>query len=797
MVRKVMILSSVHRYDDSRIFHKQAVSLARAGFRVELHAVADFDERMENGVRIVGLPSHRSRLRRLWAGWRLFRRALRSKADVYHFHDPELLPWGLLLQWITRRPVVYDVHEDLPKQVYTKPWIPPRLRGAVSRVVHFVEKGMARRLSAVITATESIGEQFSRVQKRVVIKNYPLPMPEVDGTEREGSNRILYVGGISYLRGYREMIAMMDHIPPELGAELHLIGPLQYIDEEDRDPERLKEKGIHLHGVVPFREIPEWLAKGKVGLVCLHPVDNYREALPIKMFEYMAAGLPVVATDFPLWRRILEESGCGVTVDPLNPADMAEKVTALLKDDPMRQRMGKNGRRAFLEKYNWRAEETKLLDLYRELTEERGNSMERKPFKIWIANHYAVPPNIEGITRHFELAREWVTKEHAEVTLWLSRFLHPRRSFITEDEMRQIERVPGLDLNWLWSFPHRRNDIWRIINMISFSALFFLAGLFRKKPDVLVASSPHLLTALAGWLLARLKGCSFVLEVRDLWPDSLLHMGRLNNSVVIRLLRWLESFLYNHSDRIVVLTEYQRKFITAKGIDPDRITLIPNGVMVGSWKPDPAKRKEIRRQWGITEEQFVAIYTGAHGPANALEVVVKAGVHLESGISIVLMGDGPEKEKLIRLKEELGLDHVHLMPPVPKQEVYDYIYAADCSIISLADNEIFRGARSNKLYDYMFVGLPIVTTVDGELREIIEENGVGLFAGAENPEGLARAIARIRQMAPEERARIAQRGMDYIQREGNRKVLAHRYFRLLKQLWDRERFVDSSIPERR
>src|SRR5690606_10003174 len=167
-----------------------------------------------------------------------------------------------------------------------------------------------------------------------------------------------------------EMIAMMDHIPPELGAELHLIGPLQYIDEEDRDPERLKEKGIHLHGVVPFREIPEWLAKGKVGLVCLHPVDNYREALPIKMFEYMAAGLPVVATDFPLWRRILEESGCGVTVDPLNPADMAEKVTALLKDDPMRQRMGKNGRRAFLEKYNWRAEETKLLDLYRELTEE-------------------------------------------------------------------------------------------------------------------------------------------------------------------------------------------------------------------------------------------------------------------------------------------------------------------------------------------------------------------------------------------------------------------------------------------
>ena len=797
MVRKVMIFSSVHRYDDSRIFHKQAVSLARAGFRVELHAVADFDERMDQGIHIVGLPPHRSRLRRVLAGWRLFRRALRSKADMYHFHDPELLPWGLLIKWLTRRPVVYDAHEDLPKQIHTKPWIPPQLRPVVSRAVHRIEKGIARRLSAVIAATDAIGEQFAGAQKVAVIKNYPLSMPEIDGAEREGKNRILYVGGISYLRGYREMIAMMDHLPPELEAELHLIGPLQYIDGRDRDTDRLQRKGVYLHGTVPFREVPGWLARGKVGLVCLHPVENYRDALPIKMFEYMAAGIPVVATDFPLWRKILEENQCGVTVNPLNPAEMAEKVAALLKDEKLRRRMGENGRRAHLEKYNWKAEEAKLLDLYGELTRERGKSMEQKPIKIWVANHYAVPPNIEGITRHYELAAEWVTKEQAEVTLWLSRFLHPRRSFITEEEMRRVKRIPGLTLEWLWSFPHRRNDIRRIINMISFSVLFFLTGLFRKKPDVLVASSPHLLTGLAGWLLARLKGCPFVLEVRDLWPDSLIHMGRMNNSTLIRLLRWLESFLYDHSDRIVVLTEYQRKFILSKGIDPDRVTLIPNGVMVGSWKPSPARREEIRRKWGVPRDQFVAIYTGAHGPANALDVVVKAGVHLEPGISIILIGDGPEKENLIRLKEEMGLDNVHLMDPVPKQEIYDYIHAADCSIISLADNVIFRGARSNKLYDYMFVGLPIVTTVDGELREIIEENGVGLFSGAEDPEGLAKAIARIRNLAPDERKRIAKKGMDYVRREGNRIVLAHRYYLLLQKLWEQKRVVDSTIPEQR
>ncbi|MFC4077401.1 glycosyltransferase family 4 protein [Salinithrix halophila] len=364
----VMIMSSVHGYNDSRIFHKQAVSLVKAGYRVELHALADFDEREIDGVRVVGLPAPKNRAARLLGGWKLFRRALKSGADRFHFHDPELLPWGMLLRWWTKSPVIYDAHEDLPKQIGTKPWIPRRLRQPLSRLADTAEKGMARCLSAVVTATEPIAENFSSVRRTVTVKNYPLPFPPAERAGEDGKNRILYVGGVSYLRGYKEMIAMMAHLPQELKAELHVIGPLQHIQPEDRNEAELQAKRIYLHGRIPFEEVGPWLARGKVGLVCLHPVENYRESLPIKLFEYMAAGLPVVATDFPLWREIIEKSGAGFTVDPLDPREMAAKVEQILTNPSLQKKMGKNGQIAHMDVYNWHVEEKKLIELYQELS---------------------------------------------------------------------------------------------------------------------------------------------------------------------------------------------------------------------------------------------------------------------------------------------------------------------------------------------------------------------------------------------------------------------------------------------
>ncbi|MGA8942236.1 MAG: glycosyltransferase family 4 protein [Thermoactinomyces sp.] len=366
MSAKVMIFSSVHPYDDSRIFHKQAKSLAQNGYRVELHAVADFAEKVENGVKIVGVRRVDKKWKRLLVGFELYRRALKSGADLFHFHDPELLPWGVLLAWRTGCPVIYDSHEDLPRQIQTKPWIPGKLRSPLSKCVQVVEKGLARQLAAVITATESIRKQFQKVKRVEVIKNYPLRMPQID-RENDGITRILYVGGVSYLRGYREMIQMMDYLPESLKAELHIIGPLQHIAKEDQDRSELERKRIYLHGRIPFIEVQKWLAKGKVGLVCLHPIENYRESLPIKMFEYMAAGLPLVATDFPLWKEIVESSNCGFVADALDPKDMAQKVEQIAMDEDLWKQMSANARKAHEERYNWDVEKTKLLSLYQEL----------------------------------------------------------------------------------------------------------------------------------------------------------------------------------------------------------------------------------------------------------------------------------------------------------------------------------------------------------------------------------------------------------------------------------------------
>jgi glycosyltransferase involved in cell wall biosynthesis len=411
-----------------------------------------------------------------------------------------------------------------------------------------------------------------------------------------------------------------------------------------------------------------------------------------------------------------------------------------------------------------------------------------KRFKIWLANHYAVPPNIAGITRHFELAREWAKEEDAEVTLFMSKFLHPRRTFITPEEKAEIGRVDGLKLAWLWSFPHKVNDFRRIINMISFAFVFFFATLFRRRPDVFIASSPHLFLAYAGLVVSRIKRIPFVFEVRDLWPDSLVKMGGVNNGIVLKALTWMENQLYKKSNKIIVLAEHQRQYIANRGISIKKIELIPNGVVVGSWQPDETKRKEYRAKLGVSESDYVAIYTGAHGPANALEYVVQAGQYLpQEGYSIVLIGDGPNKERLQKKVAELELKNVHLKDPVPKTEIFDYTNAADFGIISLADNEVFRGARPNKLFDYAFLGKPIITTVDGEVRQIVEENKVGVFSGAENPKGLAEAIVELSSYSDEQLAEIKKNGRSFIDREGDRQKLAKKFYGILQDVVTKKR----------
>ena len=366
---KVVHLTTVHPPFDTRIFHKEAKTLAQAGYEVVLIAQHERNE-VVDGVKIIALPRPRNRFVRIFGlTWRAFCLALRESAEVYHFHDPELLPIGVLLKLFTGAKVIYDVHEDVPQQILTKYWIPAPLRRPVAAVFNAVEKLLAWAVDAVVVATEGIAEKFARF-KPVVVHNYPhLEMlPNLSTRRREGGEKVLvYVGGISKLRGAIEMVRALEYLNPAWDIRLDLVGKLEPPELEGELQALPGYRRVRFLGWMQPENVYAHLAKADIGLVCLHPVPRFMVAWPVKLFEYMAAGLPVVASNFPLWKEIVEGNRCGITVDPLDPKAIAQAIEYLLTHPEEARQMGENGRRVVEEKYNWDREGAKLLKLYEEL----------------------------------------------------------------------------------------------------------------------------------------------------------------------------------------------------------------------------------------------------------------------------------------------------------------------------------------------------------------------------------------------------------------------------------------------
>jgi len=366
---KTCALSTVHGPFDTRIFHKEAKTLARAGYDAILVAQHDGDTIVE-GVRVIGLPKPKNRFARIFGlTWRAFRVALRQRADVYHFHDPELLPWGVLLKLFTRAKIIYDVHEDVSQQILTKHWLPAIARRPIAWLFDRWEKLACRYLDAVVVATEGIAAKFRNFNP-VVVHNYPdlemLPNPSSAPRRSEGKV-LVYVGGISRIRGAVEMIRALEYLAHIDGLRLDLIGRFEPPELEQELQALPGYQRVRYLGWLQPPEVYAHLNEANVGLVCLHPEPRFVVAWPVKLFEYMAAGLPVVASNFPLWREIVEGNACGLCVNPLDPKAIAEAIEYLLTHPEKARQMGQNGRRAVEGKYNWEKETQKLLSLYEKL----------------------------------------------------------------------------------------------------------------------------------------------------------------------------------------------------------------------------------------------------------------------------------------------------------------------------------------------------------------------------------------------------------------------------------------------
>jgi glycosyltransferase involved in cell wall biosynthesis len=361
---KVANLTSAHPHDDIRIFHKQSVSLLDSGYEVYLIATNCVSQYLQ-GVHIVGVErTGKGRFRRMLTTTRsVYKKALEVDADIYHFHDPELLPYGLKLRK-KGKIVVYDAHEDLPKQVMDKPWIPTIFRGIVSQLINRYELNVAKQLSGVISVTETICDRFRTVNSNVqMVANYPLfheieQLSELDNVKVPG--QICYVGNLFPKRGVLELVDALNYTD----ATLVLAGKFSTQEFEDQVKANAGWKKVNYLGHLDRKQVMEILATSQVGMVTLHPTKSYLEALPIKMFEYMSAGIPVIASDFPLWRSIIEKESCGVCVDPLNPKEIGEAINNLICNPIHAQQMGINGFNAFKSHYNWNAEKDKLIKFY-------------------------------------------------------------------------------------------------------------------------------------------------------------------------------------------------------------------------------------------------------------------------------------------------------------------------------------------------------------------------------------------------------------------------------------------------
>lgn len=365
---KVCHLSSAHLPEDIRIFVKECSTLANHGFNVHLVATGEGDDYTKNGVNIHLVPKYvGSRFKRMYQSVNeVYEKALEIDADIYHFHDPELLRIAPKLK-AKGKIVIYDSHEDLPRQIMGKYWIPKLLRSIVSKSFEWYENSVISKLDGVVAATPIIRDRFLKINKNVVdVNNFPVLAEfssEPDFSTPKHDN-ICYVGGLAEVRGITYLVKAMEYLP---NLRLKLGGFFSPESYQDQLKELDSYRSVDFLGMLNRDGVKELLASSKVGIVTLLPTPNILDSQPIKLFEYMAAGLPVVASDFPLWRRIMDDASCGICVDPHDPKAIADAVIRIVENPDLAKQMGESGRRMVLEKYNWESQEDILVQFYHKL----------------------------------------------------------------------------------------------------------------------------------------------------------------------------------------------------------------------------------------------------------------------------------------------------------------------------------------------------------------------------------------------------------------------------------------------
>ncbi len=414
----------------------------------------------------------------------------------------------------------------------------------------------------------------------------------------------------------------------------------------------------------------------------------------------------------------------------------------------------------------------------------RQKQKKENPLRILYLSQY-YPPEIGATqTRAVEMAANLTRMGH-QVTVLTEFPNHPLGVIPAKYKWKLFQRSTeaGIDVIRLWVFARpNKTFVTRMAFYISYMFMAFIAGLLlRRKYDVVYATSPPLFVAAAGYGVRLLRRSRFVMEVRDLWPESAVALGELSNKKFIALAEKLEKFLYDHSAKVVVVTRGIAEKLTAK-IPKDKIVFIPNGANTELYRP-AVKDGELRKKLGLAESCFVVCYTGLMGLAHGLEFVLDAArmTAMDREIVYLFIGDGVRKKYLMETAAALRLENIKFLPAQPEEQLPVFIQSADAGLVTTKKIDLCQGTLPVKMFTYMACAKPLLLCVDGEARQLVQEENVGPCIEPENAEQLVKAV-RYLQANPEKCALMGENGRRFVEQHYSRQRQAEELARVLTEI---------------
>lgn len=402
---------------------------------------------------------------------------------------------------------------------------------------------------------------------------------------------------------------------------------------------------------------------------------------------------------------------------------------------------------------------------------------------ILFLSHYFPPEVNAPASRTFDHCRQWVKDGHT-VTVVTCAPNHPRGQVYGgyRNRLFQREECEGIRVIRLWTYVTANEGfVKRTLNYVSYMASVIATMPWLPKADVVISTSPQFFNGLAGYFVSRLKGIPWILEIRDLWPESILVVGAIKNRAVIRVLEHLEHFAYRKADRIVPVTEAFKRYMVGLGIPASKIEVIKNGVDLDFYRPIEGENS-VLAELGL-QGKFVASYFGTHGMAHQLETVLQAADELRDHKDIVflLVGDGAERNRLLKMRDNMGLENVIMVGQQPKEKM-PYLWAlSDVSMVLLKRSELFKSVIPSKIFESMAMQTAIVLGVKGESSEIIDAAGAGFCIEPEDSHALAARILEL-YCHPEFCKNFGENGRRHVAENYDRVMLARRFESVMSSL---------------